>query len=128
METFLIAFTAFVASCLTLFSGFGLGTLLMPVVALFFPVDVAIGITAIVHFSNNLFKMALMGKHADKGTIIRFGLPAIVASIVGALLLGWLSEMRPLMEYTLQGRSFQIMPVKLIIGVIILVIVPLELL
>jgi hypothetical protein len=37
------------ASALTLFSGFGLGTLLMPVVALFFPLDLAIAMTAMVH-------------------------------------------------------------------------------
>ena len=39
MEYFVIPLAAFAASMLTLFSGFGLGTLLMPVVAIFFPVE-----------------------------------------------------------------------------------------
>ena len=47
MEFFFIPLAAFVASTLTLFSGFGLGTLLMPVAALFFPIDVAIAMTAV---------------------------------------------------------------------------------
>jgi len=36
-------------SGLTLFSGFGLGTLLMPTFVLFFPIEVAVAATAIVY-------------------------------------------------------------------------------
>lgn len=46
-------------SCLainTIF-GFGLATLLMPIVAIFFPVVTAISLTAFVHLLNNLFKL-----------------------------------------------------------------------
>jgi hypothetical protein len=42
MELFWICLTTFIASGLTLFSGFGLGTILMPVVAIFLPVPVGI--------------------------------------------------------------------------------------
>jgi hypothetical protein len=38
---------AFAVSGLTLFPGFGLGTLLMPAFALFFPIEVAVAATAI---------------------------------------------------------------------------------
>jgi len=70
LEIIVIAMAALIASCLTLFSGFGLGTLLMPVVAIFFPVDIAIGITALVHFANNIFKLGLIGLRANKEIII----------------------------------------------------------
>ncbi|OGA86871.1 MAG: hypothetical protein A2Z90_01050 [Burkholderiales bacterium GWA2_64_37] len=53
---------------LTLFSGFGLGTVLVPVFALFFPVPLAIAATAAVHFANNIFKFGLMAKQADCGS------------------------------------------------------------
>ena len=52
-----IGTAAFAVSALTLFSGFGLGTLLMPVFALFFSIPVAVGSTAVVHGANNLFKV-----------------------------------------------------------------------
>jgi len=39
---------------------------LMPVFTVFFPIDIAIALTGIVHFSNNLFKITLVGKNADK--------------------------------------------------------------
>ncbi len=127
MEILVIALAALLASCLTLFSGFGLGTLLMPVVALFFPLEVAIAMTAMVHLSNNVFKLGLLGLKADRGVIVRFGIPAIVASLLGALLLAQLSHLAPLHEYALGGATHTIMPVKLVVGVIIIVFVALEL-
>ncbi len=42
MELILIGFAALLASGLTLLSGFGQGTALMPVFALFFPLQLAI--------------------------------------------------------------------------------------
>lgn len=46
MEYFVICVTALLASAVTLFSGFGLGTVLMPVFALFVPAPVAVAATA----------------------------------------------------------------------------------
>jgi uncharacterized membrane protein YfcA len=65
MSYAIICLTALVVSGLTLFSGFGLGTLLMPAFALFFPVEVAVGATALVHLANNLFKVMLVGHKAE---------------------------------------------------------------
>lgn len=127
MEIIVIATAALLASGLTLFSGFGLGTLLMPVIAIFFPVDVAIGITAIVHFANNIFKLGLIGLHADKEIIIKFGIPGVLAALFGALLLGWLTSLQPVAQYAFVGKTFTIMPVKLIIGIIIIAFIALEL-
>ncbi len=80
MELVLISLAAFFTAILTFFSGFGLGTILMPVFAIFFPVNIAIALTGVVHFSNNLFKISLVGKNADKDVLVRFGIPAIIAS------------------------------------------------
>src|SRR3972149_9319644 len=97
--------TALLVSALTLFSGFGLGTLLMPVFALFFPVEVAVASTAIVHLCNNLFKVALVGRNADWGVFVRFALPAALAGIVGALLLTYVTGLAPLGRYSLGERE-----------------------
>jgi uncharacterized protein len=118
MEYIIICLAALVSSGLTLFSGFGLGTILMPVFAIFFPVEIAIALTAIVHFLNNLFKLALLGRHADGAVALKFGLPAIVAAFVGAWLLLRLSDLAPVGAYELFGRQAEIMPVKLVIAVL----------
>lgn len=127
MEFIIISAAALMASILTLFSGFGLGTLLMPVVAIFFPVEVAIAMTAMVHLANNLFKVALLGKHASREILLSFGLPAVVSAFAGALVLDGLSGMSPLLEYSLLHRQLQIFPVKLIVGLLILGFVFIEL-
>src|SRR5262245_4915249 len=121
-----ICLTALIASGLTLFSGFGLGTILMPVFAIFFPVEVAVGLTAIVHLLNNLFKVGLLGRRADVGVIVRFGLPAIAAAFLGAWLLTKLTHLRPLIEYSIGGRKFTVTPIKLIIAVLIALFAVLE--
>jgi uncharacterized membrane protein YfcA len=99
MEITLIIVAAFVTSLLTFFSGFGLGTLLMPVFALFFPVDLAIALTGVVHFFNNVFKAALVGRYANRRVLLRFGLPAVIASFAGAWLLVKLGELPYIHSY-----------------------------
>ena len=120
MEYLLICIAALIGSGLTLFSGFGLGTLLGPVFGLFFPIELAIVLTAIVHFLNNLFKLVLLGRNANRNIVFRFGIPAILFSFLGAYLLSHLNTMHPIWSYTIQNHSFQIMPIKLIIGCVLL--------
>ncbi len=120
MEIVIICVAAFLTAILTFFSGFGLGTILMPVFALFFPVDVAIALTGVVHFANNLFKMALVGKNADKEVLIRFGFPAIVASFAGAWILIKITALPALYQYELWGKSFEITLVKLIVAILLM--------
>lgn len=121
METFVICAVAFGASILTFFSGFGLGTLLTPVFMLFFPVEVSITLTGVVHFFNNLFKLILVGKNADKRVLIRFGIPAVIASFSGSLLLLQLTDLPAIFTYTFSGNSYSIYPIKLIIALLLIV-------
>ena len=127
MELFVVCVAALLASGLTLFSGFGLGTLLMPVVALFFPLDLAIAMTAMVHLANNLFKIGLLGRKADYSVLLKFGLPAIVAAFAGAALLTYLGEVKPIYEYQAFGNDRQVTVLKLIVGALIISFVVLEL-
>src|SRR5512133_2289269 len=105
METVLISIVAFFTAILTFFSGFGLGTILLPVFAIFFPVEIAVALTGIVHFTNNLFKAALTGRNADKQVLLKFGVPAFLASFAGAWLLLKISEMPVMAEYRFLGRT-----------------------
>lgn len=126
MSYVLICVTAFAVSGLTLFSGFGLGTVLMPAFALFFPVPAAIAATAVVHLANNLFKLALVGRDADWGVVLRFSLPAAVAAILGASLLAVVSELPAIASYTIAGHMREVSAVKSVIGALIVVFAMLE--
>ena len=127
METAIIAFAALAASLLTLFSGFGLGTLLMPAFALFFPVPVAVAATAVVHLANNLFKFILLGRLVDWPVVLRFGLPAALSAVAGALLLAELAAQPPVLDYILFGQAVNVTMINLVIGLLILAFAILEL-
>lgn len=120
MTIAIISLAAFLVAILTFFSGFGLGTILTPIFMLFFPVDLAIGLTGVVHFFNNLFKIFLVGKNADKDTLIRFGIPAVIAAFAGAYLLLHIPDTEPLFSYQMMGRTFTVFPVKFIISILLI--------
>ncbi len=126
MEYIIISIVALLASGLTLLSGFGLGSLLMPAFAIFFPAEIAVAMTAIVHLANNLFKFVLLGKYANKSVVLKFGIPAIFAAYLGANALLWLANMQPIYVYELFQQPFRVMPVNLAIGAMIIVFVIVE--
>jgi uncharacterized protein len=121
MEILLISITAFLAAILTFFSGFGLGTLLTPVFMVFFPVEMAIALTGVVHLFNNIFKLVLVGKHANKEVLWRFGAPAVIFAFVGAWLLINLEDTEPVFQYSLMGNTFSVYQVKFLIAVLLMV-------
>ena len=127
MSYVVIYSVAFLASALTFFSGFGLGTLLLPAFALFFPVEQAVALTAVVHFLNGLFKLVLTGRNAERDVVIRFGVPAIIMSFLGAWVLIWLAGMAPVFGYSAFGEQIQVTPVDLVVGVLLLLFASLEL-
>ncbi len=121
MDYLIVCLAALIVSALTLFSGFGLGTLLMPVFAIFFPVHIAIAATAVVHLVSNLFKVALVGNNADWGIVLRFGVPAMVTAFLGASLLGIFASMPAIASYSIGEEFYDLTVVKLVIGVLIMI-------
>lgn len=121
VEILFISIIAFLVAILTFFSGFGLGTILTPAFMIFFPVDLAIALTGIVHFFNNIFKLFLVGRHADRTVLLRFGIPAVIAAFAGAWLLLNIVDLQPLFNYSLFGRTFEVYPVKFIISILLII-------
>jgi hypothetical protein len=126
MDILFISAAAFTASVLTFFSGFGLGTILMPVFLFFFSMDIAIALTAVVHLLNNLLKTVLLYKKTNWSVVGRFGLPAFVCAFVGAWILIWLEHVPAVYAYQAFGRLMNVTPVKLTIAAVIFLFVFLE--
>ena len=126
-DIILIGLVAFLASGLTFYSGFGLGTVLLPAFALFFPVPVAVAATGAVHLLNNLFKGALLIRQADWPTIVRFGVPAVPAAVAGALLLGMLGSTPRLFVWSALGREYGPTMAGVTIGALMILFALLEL-
>lgn len=109
------------ASLLTFFSGFGLATILTPVFAIFFPIEIAVALTGVVHFLNNLFKVGLTGKHINWRIGLRFGVAAMASAFIGAEALLLFSGALPLYSYAVGSKIFSITLLKLLIAALMIV-------
>ncbi len=127
MEIVIISSAAFVVAILTFFSGFGLGTILTPVFMILFPVELAIALTGVVHFFNNIFKLFLVGRNANKEVLLRFGIPAVIAAIAGSWILLNITGLQPLFSYDAFGKHFEVYPVKLIISILLIIFASIDL-
>jgi hypothetical protein len=119
MDFIVIPLVSAVIAALTLVSGFGLGTVLMPAFALFFPIEIAIAATGVVHFMNNLFKLSLVGRFADRDVVLRFGIPAIIAAFAGAALMTAMADAPALHTYQVGSWTAEVTWLKLVIAVLL---------
>jgi uncharacterized membrane protein YfcA len=123
MSFLVIPITALIASILTFFSGFGLGTILLPVFTIYYDAPIAVALTAIVHFTNNIFKLGLIYKNIHWKIVLKFGFPSLIAALVGAYLLKNLfSKTIVIYNYYLEFTNInhQITLFNLIIGLLII--------
>ena len=127
-EIITIGIVTLLASVLTFYSGFGLGTVLLPVMSIFFPVHVSIVLTAIVHLLTNIFKLSLLTSYVHIPTLFRFGLPAILSSILGAYILSVISSYNIELIYTVLNYNFATTILNLLIGSLLISFATMELL
>lgn len=127
MDFIIIPLVSAAVAALTLVSGFGLGTLLLPAFAIFFPIEIAIAATGVVHFVNNLFRLAIVGRWADRDVVLRFGIPAVIAAFIGAALMTVMAGIPALHTYRLGPLPAEITWLKLVITALLVSFAALEL-
>jgi len=120
-EIFIISIVTFAAAILTFFSGFGLGTILTPVMMIFFPTEIAIAFTGLVHFSNNIFKFLLVGKNIDKKILLRFGLPSVIAAFVGSYILLLIDDNIVIFSYYFFDKKIDVILIKFLISILLII-------
>jgi uncharacterized membrane protein YfcA len=124
----LIAISSLIASFLTFFSGFGLGTILLPVFAIYYPLPIAVALTACVHLLNNLFKLTLVYKSINWKLILQFGIPSFIAAFVGAFALQQMSEINTVIfTYSILNLQLNVTWPGLLIGLLIVLFSIIEL-
>ena len=121
MSFFIIPLTALFASILTFFSGFGLGTILLPVFSIYYDAPTAVVLTAIVHFLNNIFKIGLVYKKINWSIVLKFGIPSIISALIGAYFLKIISVHTIIMNsYQINNYTFSITVFNIVIGLLII--------
>ncbi len=76
----------FLGSFIGTLTGFGMATIMMPVILLYMPLPQAFLFVSVVHWWANLWKVLLFRGGISLSLCLHFGLPAILFSVLGALL------------------------------------------
>ena len=116
----IIGLVAFSAAILTFFSGFGLGTLLLPAFALFVNLELAIAMTAIVHLTNNVLKLGLVFRGINLAILCYFGVGALIGAGIGSFLLTLISDLGLFYKTTIWGSSREVNFIEFTIGILML--------
>lgn len=120
MNLVLVFLVTLLGSSLTFFSGFGLGTILLPLFLVFFAPELAIPAVALVHFSNSIFKFVYVYKYIHFPILFRFGIPAVLAAFLGAELLKLFGELPEIYSYSIQEHTFHVSGINFMIGCLII--------
>lgn len=86
MTIILITFLSCIANIVGTVSGFGVGTVMTPVLLLFMPFTETILLVCILHWFHDIWKLLLFRRGINWRLFFYFGIPAIVAGFIGALL------------------------------------------
>ncbi|MBI3283221.1 sulfite exporter TauE/SafE family protein [Candidatus Curtissbacteria bacterium] len=83
---------AVLAEVLGTMAGFGSSTLLFPFAVLFFDFRTAIVLVAFFHLFGNLSRIGFFKHGLDRGLLFKFGIPSVLLSLTGALLVAFIDQ------------------------------------
>lgn len=83
--------SAFFAEVIGTIAGFGSSTIFLPLALLFFDFKTALVLVAFIHIVGNIGRISFFRKGLDKQLIIKFGLPSIILTLIGAMLVSFIS-------------------------------------
>ncbi len=87
IEVVYITMLTMLASFIGLLTGFGVSTIMIPILVLFLPFSQAIMLVGIIHWFNSIWQTVLFWHGINWSIVIYFGIPGIIASLLGALLI-----------------------------------------
>ena len=88
----LLAIASLIAGAIAAVTGFGIGSLLTPVLALQTGTKLAVAAVAIPHFVGTLLRFWILRKHVDRRVVLGFGITSAIGGLIGALLNSWASS------------------------------------
>lgn len=86
MENLSLFISALIAEIAGTISGFGSSSILLPIAHQFFDYKNAIILVAIYHIFGNASRLSLTYNHWDKRIFLLFGIPSVIATVIGASL------------------------------------------
>jgi hypothetical protein len=91
--------SAFFAEIIGTMAGFGSSTIFLPIALFFYDFQTALILVAIFHISGNIGRIVFFRHGFDKKMLLRFGLPSVIFTLIGALLVQYISQ--PVLKFIL---------------------------
>ena len=90
--TGLFFLSAFISEVLGTIAGFGSSTVFLPLALLFFDFKTALVLVALMHIFGNIGRISFFKSSLDKHMLLVFGLPSVILTLIGALLVNFISQ------------------------------------
>ena len=81
---FLLTFSGIVAGAIAAISGFGIGSILTPLLALWIGTKLAVAVVSIPHFIGTALRFVVIRKHVDRHVLWSFGITSAAGGLAGA--------------------------------------------
>jgi len=91
--------SAFFAEIVGTMAGFGSSTIFLPIALFFYDFQTALILVAVFHISGNIGRIVFFRHGFDKKMLLRFGLPSVIFTLIGALLVQYISQ--PVLKFIL---------------------------
>ncbi len=88
----LLGIAALLAGAIAAVAGFGIGSLLTPVLGLEVGTKLAVAAIAIPHFVGTAQRFWILRRHVDRRIVLGFGIASAIGGLTGALLHTWVSS------------------------------------
>jgi uncharacterized protein len=89
-HAFLITCAGVVAGAIAAISGFGIGSILTPLLATWIGTKLAVAVVSIPHFIGTALRFAVIRQHVDRRVLWSFGVTSAAGGLLGAILHIWL--------------------------------------
>ncbi len=99
MHQVLLILAGIGAGAIAAISGFGIGSILTPLLAMWIGTKLAVAVVSIPHFLGTALRFAVLRRHVDRHVLWTFGLTSAAGGLAGALLHGVLGG--PVLGYVL---------------------------
>jgi uncharacterized membrane protein YfcA len=88
-HVFLLTLAGIVAGAIAAISGFGIGSILTPLLAAWIGTKLAVAVVSIPHFIGTALRFIVIRRHIDRRVLWSFGITSAVGGLTGALLHVW---------------------------------------
>ena len=89
-HNFLLTFAGILAGAIASIAGFGIGSILTPLLASWIGTKLAVAVVSIPHFIGTALRFSVIRQHVDRRVLWTFGAASAIGGLTGALLHIWL--------------------------------------